>query len=48
MIYLNMGHNDIDYENKTNRELSHTFNSEDQNRLILNALFWLARKEMAY
>ena len=25
MIYLNMGHNDIDYENKTNRELSHTF-----------------------
>ena len=37
MIYFNMGHNDIDYENKTNRELSFTFANEVQDRLILNA-----------
>jgi uncharacterized protein len=41
MIYLNMGHNDIDYENKTDKELSFTFTSEAQNKLILNALEWL-------
>jgi hypothetical protein len=41
MIYFNMGHNDIDYENKTNKELSSTFQSKIQNRLILNALLWL-------
>ena len=44
MIYFNMGHNDIDYENKPNRELSYTFKNEIQNRLFLNALFWLAKK----
>ena len=41
MIYMNMGHNDIDYENKTNRELSSTFASAAQNDLITNALLWL-------
>ena len=41
MIYFNMGHNDLDYENKTNRELSYTFDNEKQNKLILNALEWL-------
>lgn len=41
MIYFNMGHNDIDYENKTNKELSFTFNNELQDRLILNSLLWL-------
>ncbi len=41
MVYLNMGHNIIDYENKTNKELSYTFKNEIQNKLILNALFWL-------
>jgi len=41
MIYFNMGHNDIDYEHNTNKELSHSFENELQNRLILNALFWL-------
>jgi hypothetical protein len=41
MIYFNMGHNDLDYENKTNRELSFTFDNEAQNKLILNALEWL-------
>jgi len=38
MLYVNMGHNDIDYEHKTNKELSFTFNNEIQNRLIINAL----------
>jgi uncharacterized protein len=41
MIYLNMGHNDIDYEHKTNKDLSSTFQSEDQDKLIINALLWL-------
>lgn len=41
MIYFNMGHNDIDYESGSNEELSFTFNNEDQNKLILNALMWL-------
>ncbi len=41
MIYLNMGHNDIDYEHKTNKELSLTFDNETQNKLILDGLFWL-------
>lgn len=44
MIYLNMGHNDIDYENGTNRTLSSSFASEEQNQLVLNALAWLAKK----
>jgi hypothetical protein len=41
MLYLNMGHNDIDYENKTNKELSFTFENEIQNQLILDGLMWL-------
>lgn len=41
MVYFNMGHNDIDYENHTGKELSSTFSSPDQNQLILNALLWL-------
>lgn len=44
MIYLNMGHNDINYENKTNKELSFTFNNETQNRLIIDGLLWLGGK----
>lgn len=43
MIYVNMGHNDIDYENGTNRELSHSFENRYQNKMILNALLWLGR-----
>jgi uncharacterized protein len=43
MVYLNMGHNIIDYENKTNMELSYTFKNDIQNKLILNALFWLGK-----
>lgn len=43
MIYINMGHNDIDYEHHTNKELSFTFVNKYQNRLILNALTWLGQ-----
>lgn len=38
MLYVNMGHNDIDYEHGTNKTLSNTFENENQNKLILNAL----------
>lgn len=43
MIYFNMGHNDMDYEGKTNSTLSSTFAEKYQNRLILNSLMWLGR-----
>jgi len=43
MLYINMGHNDIDYENKTGNELSHTFANKIQDKLILNALLWLGK-----
>jgi hypothetical protein len=42
MLYLNMGHNDIDYDHGTNKELSFQFNNEIQNRLVIDGLFWLA------
>lgn len=45
MVYFNFGHNDIDYENKTNRTLSYTFGNPIQDQLILNALLWLGRRE---
>jgi hypothetical protein len=41
MVYVNMGHNDMDYEHKTNKELSFTFDNETQNRLIIDSLLWL-------
>jgi uncharacterized protein len=40
MLYVNMGHNDIDYDNKTDKELSHTFNNEIQDKLVIDALLW--------
>jgi len=43
MVYDNMGHNDIDYENKTNKELSYQFANETQNKFVLNSLLWLGR-----
>ncbi len=43
MIYFNMGHNDIDYEHRTNKELSFQFDNETQNQLIVDALLWLVR-----
>lgn len=44
MIYVNMGHNDMDYEHKfdqTSKTLSFSFANETQNRLILDSLLWL-------
>lgn len=43
MIYINMGHNDIDYEHNTNKELSFSFVNKNQNRMILDALDWLGK-----
>jgi hypothetical protein len=43
MLYINMGHNDIDYENKTDRELSFTFGNESQDKLVIDALLWLGK-----
>ncbi len=42
MLYMNMGHNDIDYQNKTNKELSFTFENDIQNTFIIESLSWLA------
>jgi hypothetical protein len=44
MIYLNMGHNDIDYEHRfgaDEKTLSYTLNNAIQDRLIIDALLWL-------
>jgi len=41
MIYTNMGHNDMDYEGKTNAQLSSTFSSPEENTFIINSLLWL-------
>lgn len=43
MVYFNMGHNDMDYEHKTNKELSFTFENETQNQLVVNCLLWLGK-----
>ncbi|MDB6166659.1 MAG: hypothetical protein JWQ83_1799 [Lacunisphaera sp.] len=48
MIYLNMGHNDLDYEHQTNAELSSTFASEAQNEFIIRALRWLGGRQPAH
>ena len=47
MVYMNMGHNDMDYENKTNRQLSSTFSSPAQSELITRALKWLGEPRAA-
>ena len=41
MVYFNMGHNDLDFESKPNKQLSFTFGNGVQDKLILNALEWL-------
>ncbi len=43
MLYVNMGHNDIDYEGGTNKQLSFTFNNPIQDKLIMDALQWLGK-----
>ncbi len=48
MIYLNMGHNDIDYEPKysaMNKTLSYTLNNPVQDQLILDGLLWLGDRD---
>ncbi|HEY9047652.1 MAG TPA: ThuA domain-containing protein [Ohtaekwangia sp.] len=45
MLYLNMGHNDIDYEHGTNKELSLTFGNAIQDQMIVDALLWLGKKK---
>ena len=48
MIYLNMGHNDIDYEHKyddSNKTLSFTLDNKTQEQLIINSLLWLGNKK---
>lgn len=44
MIYINMGHNDIDYDGGTNKELSFQFENKVQNLLIINSIEWLLKK----
>jgi len=44
MVYMNMGHNDIDYEHNSNKELSFTFDNPEQNTFILNSLLWLGHR----
>lgn len=46
MIYMNMGHNDIDYEGKTNKTLSYTFENQIQDKFVLNSLLWLGSGKM--
>jgi hypothetical protein len=45
MLYINMGHNIIDYDNKTGKELSHTFDNETQNKLVIDGLLWLGGRK---
>lgn len=45
MMYLNMGHNDIDYEHHSDSTLSYTFNNIIQNTLIVDGLLWLGRNK---
>lgn len=40
MLYVNMGHNDMDYGG-TGKELSFTLANDTQNKLILDGLMWL-------
>lgn len=45
MVYVNMGHNDIDYEGKTNKQLSTSFGNATQDEFYINALKWLGMKK---
>jgi uncharacterized protein len=42
MIYVNMGHNDIDYEHSTNAELSFQFTNDTYDKFVIDALLWLS------
>jgi len=45
MIYTNMGHNDIDYEGKTNKQLSSSFGNPVQDKFYIETLKWLGTKK---
>jgi hypothetical protein len=45
MIYVNIGHNDIDYEKGTNQQLSFTFGNEVQDQFIIDGLLWLGNNK---
>lgn len=45
MLYFNMGHNDMDYEKGTNRELSFSFGNPVQDKIILDGLMWLGGRK---
>lgn len=50
MIYVNMGHNDMDYEHKHGKDvktLSNTFDNEQQNQFIIDGLLWLGKQKNA-
>lgn len=44
MIYINMGHNDMDYGG-TNGTLSYTFQNEVQSKFVLDGVIWLGVKK---
>ena len=46
MIYINMGHNDMDYDGGTNKQLSSTFGNDNQNKLIIQSLLWLGGRKI--
>ncbi|WP_199121121.1 ThuA domain-containing protein [Pedobacter sp. ASV28] len=50
MIYVNMGHNDMDYEHKYGKKtkaLSYTFDNSIQNRMIIDGILWLGNSKKA-
>ncbi len=47
MVYFNMGHNDIDTTKPKDQQFSSSFASDDQSKLILNAVMWLGKRKPA-
>ena len=45
MVYFNMGHNHMDYEGGTNKTLSSTFESPEQEQFLINSLKWLLERK---
>jgi hypothetical protein len=45
MLYINMGHNDMDYEGGTNQPLSSSFTNDLQNKMLLNGLLWIGGRK---
>ncbi|MBS1567348.1 MAG: ThuA domain-containing protein [Bacteroidetes bacterium] len=45
MLYINLGHNDIDYEHHTNQELSFTLENPYIGKLVINAILAFALKK---